>query len=123
MKKYLVVLLLLLASATTYAGKKPLIEDPALIKASAIAALDSAMMAPEGLLYRFGQKEQITGLFQFDITIHEKGKVITVFVKNNEGGSIPSQNKLKDFVHGMQFDFKMPKGKDYKFSYQFNFTH
>jgi hypothetical protein len=80
------------------------------------------MMAPEGRLYLFAQKNQISGVFDFDITIQERGFVATVFVSNNQGGSLQSQSKLKDFVKDFVFDFKMPKGKKYKLSYQFNFN-
>lgn len=122
MKKHLFLLLLLSVFATAYAGKKPLIEDAERIRATAVAALDSAMMAPDGRLYLFAQKNNISGLFDFDITIQEKGFVATVFVSNNEGGTLQSQSKLKDFVKDFEFGFKMPKGKKYKFSYQFNFN-
>ena len=56
-----------------------------------------------------------------DITIHEKGKVATVFVVSNKGGAIKQQNLVKDFVKEFRLSFKMPKGKDYKFQYIFKF--
>lgn len=122
MKKSLLLFLMLAVFTSVYAGKKPLIEHSDEIKAAAIAELDTAMMAPEGRLYLFAQQNQISGLFVFDITIYEKGKVATVFVSSNEGGSLQSQSKLKDFIKDFDFDFKMPKGKKYKFSYQLNFN-
>jgi hypothetical protein len=117
--KKLALLFLTLVSLTVYAGKKPLIEDYDKVVATAIAEIEQALQAPEGDLYLFVQENQISGTFSFDITLHEKGKVATVFVKSNEGGTIKSQNMLKDFVKAMDFNFKMPKGKDYKFNYVF----
>ena len=105
-----------------YAGKKPLIEHPDEIKAAAIAELDTAMMAPDGLIYLFAQKQLIKGTFVMDITVYEKGKVATVFVQSNEGGSLASQAKLKDFIKDYEFNFKTPKGKKYKLTYEFQFN-
>jgi hypothetical protein len=56
-----------------------------------------------------------------DITIREKGEVAAVFCAENENGSITSQNILKDFIQSYVFNFKMPKGKRYKFQYEFKF--
>jgi hypothetical protein len=44
-----------------------------------------------------------------------------VFVADKKDGNIPSQNRLKDEVLALQFSFKMPKNKDYKFNYIFKF--
>lgn len=120
--KKLFLIFLLLSSITVNADKKPLIEDYDEVVATAKTAIQKSMEAPEGELHLFVQENKISGRFEFEITIHEKGLVATVFVKSNEGGSIQSQNKLKDFVKNIKFDFKMPKGKSYKFSYLFNFS-
>ena len=104
------------------AQKKQLIEDRTEITEAATAELDRAMEAPEGRLYLFRVEYPITGSYTFDITIREKGDVASVFALGNEGGSINSQNSLKDFVSEFEFGFKMPKGKRYKFQYIFNFN-
>ncbi len=78
--------------------------------------------APEGTLYLFKTENNIEGIYKFDISIHEKGKVASVFCQDREGGTIQMQNKLKDFVKEFEFHFKMPKGKKYKFHYIFEFN-
>ncbi|MCB2222387.1 MAG: hypothetical protein KQI35_18530 [Bacteroidetes bacterium] len=120
--KKAICLLLAILSLSAYAGKKPLIEDYDKVVATAIKEIEQAMEAPEGELYLFAKENEISGTFSFDITLHEKGLVATVFVKSNEGGTIKSQNMLKDYVKAMKFEFKMPKGKDYKFNYIFKFN-
>jgi len=113
---------MLVVTAFTFGQKKPFIEDYNKVVAAAKLELEQAVLAPEGTLYLFQQETGISGSYSFDITLHEKGKVATVFVTGNEGGTIKFQNQLKDFVKEMKFNFKMPKGKDYKFNYEFNFN-
>ncbi|HPE57257.1 MAG TPA: hypothetical protein P5514_13390 [Bacteroidales bacterium] len=120
--KKVILLILTIISVSAYAGKKPLIEDYDKVVAAAKAEIEKSLQAPEGELFLFAQAKGISGTFSFDITIHEKGLVATVFVVSNEAGTIKSQNNLKDFVKAMKFNFKMPKGKDYKFNYVFNFN-
>ncbi|MGE4542370.1 MAG: hypothetical protein AB7D35_14010 [Bacteroidales bacterium] len=122
MKKLTLIMLLSLLISGVYAQKKVLIEDYQKVIEAAKAEFDEAMKAPEGALYLFAEKHQIKGTFVLSITIHEKGKVVTVFVKKNEGGSIPSQNTLKDYLMKHRFNFKMPKGNDYKFDHTFQFN-
>ncbi len=120
--KATILILFFSISISTFAGKKPLIEDYEQVVATAKQEIEQSLQGPEGELYLFVHENNISGTFSFDITLHEKGKVATVFVKSNEGGSIKSQNMLKDFVKDMKFNFKMPKGKDYKFNYLFKFN-
>ena len=120
--KFQSLVFLMLIAIGSYAQKNILIEEHEKVAAQATIELDEAMKGPEGELFLFKQESGITGVYDFDITLHEKGKVATVFVKGNEGGTIKLQNQLKDFVKEMKFNFKMPKGKDYKFSYTFNFN-
>jgi len=122
MKKLFLIVLIGLFTANLYAQKKVLIEDQQQIVETAKAELDKAMESPEGEIYLFAEKYNIKGLFEFSITIHEKGKVASVFVRKNEGGSISSQNMLKDYIMEYRFNFKMPKGNDYKFDYTFQFN-
>lgn len=122
MKKLTLIILLSLLIGGVYAQKKVLIEDYQKVIEAAKAEFDEAMKAPEGALYLFAEKYQIKGTFNLSITIHEKGKVATVFVKKNDGGSIKSQNTLKDYLMTYKFNFKMPKGNDYKFDHTFQFN-
>jgi len=112
----------MLTASILSAQKKVLLEEYDKVVAQATKELDESMNGPEGELFLFKTENEITGIYDFDITIHEKGEVATVFVRERDGGSIQMQNRLKDFVKELKFNFKMPKGKDYKFSYKFNFN-
>ncbi len=79
------------------------------------------MKPPDGLIYVYKTENNIRGEYVMDITIHERGKVASVFCAGNDGGTIKSQNKVKDFIKDYQLSFKVPKGKKYKFQYIFKF--
>lgn len=116
------LILILMVSVTALKAQKPeLIEPKDEVIKQATFELDQAMTPPEGALYKFGQKYHITGEYTLDITVRNKGDVVSVFVSDKKDGNIPSQNSLKDKVMDFKFSFKMPKNKDYKFSYIFKF--
>lgn len=121
MKKILTVLLTAFLGINLYAQKPELIELKEEVIKQAALELDQALTPPEGALYKFAQKNHITGEYTLDITIRDKGQVVSVFVADKKDGNIPSQNSLKDKILDFQFSFKMPKNKDYKFSYTFKF--
>jgi len=123
MTKKILLSILMIAALSGFAQKKKrvLIEAKDKVIAEAVNELNTAMQAPDGNIYEFAVENNISGKFTFDITIHEKGLVATVFVVDNDGVSIKSQNALKDFIKDFRFEFKMPKNVDYKFQYVFNF--
>jgi hypothetical protein len=126
MKLNLVTFLLLIAalmiiSATARAQKPELIEIKEEVVKQANLELVQAMLPPEGALYKFGQKYKITGEYTMQLTLRNKGQVVSVFVADKKDGNIPSQNSLKDKLLDYQFSFKMPKNKDYKLNYTFKF--
>jgi hypothetical protein len=121
MKTTLVLLLTLVLEINIYAQKPEIIESKEEVIQLATTELDQAMTPPEGELYKFGQKYKITGEYTLDITIRNKGEVVSVFISDKKNGNITSQNSLKDKVMDFKFSFKMPKNKDYKFSYIFKF--
>ena len=121
MKKSLLILFILISGITLKAQKPEIIESKEEFIKQAILELDQAMASPEGALYKFGQKYKILGEYTLQITIRNKGEVVSVFVADKKDGNIPSQNSLKDRILDFQFSFKMPKNKDYKFSYTFKF--
>ena len=122
MKKIILLLLILVSVAgNAQKQKKALLDSKNVIIETATQELDQAMLAPEGSLYLFKTEYNIEGIYEFDITVHEKGKVSSVFCQARDGGSIEMQNKLKDFVKVYEFFFKLPKGKKYKFHYIFKF--
>ena len=120
--KTLVTFLFISMTISSFSQKKPLIERYEEVVKTATASLDEAMKGPDGVLFQVKTEIGLTGIYDFDITLHEKGEVATVFVNSREGGNIKMQNYLKDYLKDMKFGFKMPKGKDYKFNYVFNFN-
>ena len=121
MKKKILLGFFILLGISSIAQKKELIEDKDLIIERATAELDSALMAPEGVIYMWTQKNPIHGEYIFDISIWEKGTVTSIYVVASNGGTIDAQNRFKAFLMDFSFNFKMPKGKSYKFRYAFNF--
>ncbi len=117
----LILIILMFGSLAVSAQKKPLIEDRDKVAKRASETFKAAMDAPEGELYVFGKENNITGSYDFKITLGDKGKVVSIFVLNREGGSIKMQNMVKDAVKETRFDFKLPKNKDYSITYKFNF--
>jgi hypothetical protein len=122
MKKPLLIVLLLLLGLSSFSQKKELVEGKDQIESRAKSELELAMAPPEGSIYLFVQKYGIKGEYTYDITIREKGDIVTVFVIGNNNGTIDAQNKLKDFLMEFEFNFKLPKGKYYKFRYTFTFN-
>ena len=121
MRIILLTAFIVLSALGVQAQNRVLIEDKDEIIKQATLELDNAMTGPEGSLFKAGQKNSITGEYNLQLTIRDKGQVVSVFVADKKDGNIPSQNRLKDEVLALQFSFKMPKNKDYKFNYIFKF--
>lgn len=122
MKKTSLLILLIMLGLSSFSQKKELIEDKDLVIERAKAELDLAMTAPEGSIYLYALKNPIKGEYTFDISIWEKGTVTSIFVVESKNGTIDAQNRFKSFLMGYSFNFKMPKGKSYKFRYTFLFN-
>jgi hypothetical protein len=122
MKKISLFILLIMLGINTFAQKLELIEDKDLIIERANAELDQAMAQPEGSIYLYTLKHPVKGEYTYDISIWEKGTVTSIFAVGNNNGTIDSQNRLKDFLMTFKFNFKMPKGKIYKFRHTFVFN-
>ncbi|MFY9153809.1 MAG: hypothetical protein WAO52_17450 [Prolixibacteraceae bacterium] len=118
---FFLITILLVIAVSLKAQKPELIEMKEEVIKQANLELDQAMTSPEGALYKFSQKSHVTGEYTLQLTIRNKGQVVSVFVADKKNGNIPSQNALKDKIMDFQFSFKMPKNKDYKFSYTFKF--
>ena len=119
--KWPLLILLIINTQGLQTQKYELIESREEVIKQAISELETALSPPEGSLYKFGQKHHITGEYTLQITIRNKGQVVSVFVADKKDGNIPSQNSLKDKIFDFQFSFKMPKNKDYTFGYTFKF--
>ena len=122
MKKLLLLFLLIMLGFTSFAQKKELLDDKDLIIERANAELDQAMTSPEGSIYLYTLKNPIKGEYTFDISIWAKGTVTSIFVVESKDGTIDAQNRFKSFLMNFQFNFKMPKGKSYKFRHTFVFN-
>ncbi len=122
MRNALLLILFVIIGLPSFSQKKVLIEDKDLIIERAKAELDSAMAAPEGSIYLWTQKNPIHGEYIFDISIWEKGTVTSIYVVGNNGGTVDMQNRFRSFLMEFQFNFKMPKGKSYKFRHAFVFN-
>jgi TonB family protein len=101
-------------------AQKRLIQEYDQVVEAAKFELDS-MMKPIGLLQQEAKKVQVSGEYIMDITVHDKGKVLSVFMVSSDADDVKLQNKAKDLIRTVEFGFKVPKGKTYKFQYIFNF--
>jgi len=124
MSKYLISSIILgivfsLSTIVCTAQKKPLLSDKEVVIEYAYLELEESMKLGE--FFEFAQESGVKGAFTFDVTIREKGEVSTVFAVKREG-EVKDQNKVKDFIRDYKFQFKMPKGKSYKFQYTFQFN-
>lgn len=117
----LLLIALALISVSLKAQKPQLIELKDEVTKQATLELDQALTPPDGALYKFAQKAHLSGEYTMQLTLRNKGQVVSVFVQDKKDGNIPSQNSLKDRLMAFQFSFKMPKNKDYKLSYTFKF--
>lgn len=113
------VLLMIGISKQSFAQKNTSLTDSDEITAAAVKYFEYSLK--EGELFKLAEKHQITGAYEFDVTIRERGEVASVFVVDREGGSLAFQNLVKDAVMKMKLGFKMQKGKRYKINYKFQF--
>lgn len=113
------VLLMIGISKQSFAQKNTSLTNPDEITAAAVKYFEYSLK--EGELFKLAEKHQITGAYEFDVTIRERGEVASVFVVDREGGSLAFQNLVKDAVMKMKLGFKMQKGKRYKINYKFQF--
>jgi len=122
MKNYQVgiILLLVLMNSALFAQKPPLLKETEEVMAAAIHELDISVKSADGKFNRYIAEKGITGTFTYNITLRGKGLVATVFALSDDGGNIKYQNQLKDLILSHRFNFRLPKGKLYKFQYTFN---
>ena len=119
-KSIVIVLLLMMGvSKQSLAQKNISLTNPDEITEAAVKYFEYSLK--EGELFKLAEKYQITGAYEFDVTIRERGEVASVFVVDREGGSLAFQNLVKDAVMKMKLGFKMQKGKRYKINYKFQF--
>jgi len=121
MKRLIMFLFLLVFSVSASAQKKVLIAEKEQIIEEAKKEIAQTLANPESDFMKMIDEKNVTGVYVFDITICEKGQVLSVFVVSSNARDVKMQNQVKDLVKALEFNFKMPKGKSYKFQYTFNF--
>jgi hypothetical protein len=100
------------------AQKKELLTDPGTIEMRVVADLDAHQQSEDWA--KWIEKNPVKGMFAFDITIWNKGEVVSVrALGRSDGATVEDQNALKNYVKLFKFDFKVPKGKRYKVTYNF----
>jgi uncharacterized protein YaiI (UPF0178 family) len=119
--RLILLLLATFSSIAVLAQRKEVIVTTDEVIKRACLELDQAMSSPDGSLYKFGTKYNISGEYTLLLTLRDNGQVVSVFVQDKKDGNIASQNSLKDKLLDFQFNFKMQKKKDYKLSYTFKF--
>lgn len=119
--KHLILIISIFISVSAFAQKKPLVESKAEVEKLASEEFKTSMTGPEGVLFLFGEENKIEGTYDFKVTIGDRGKVVSIFVVNREGGTIQMQNQVKDAVKETRFSFKVPKDKNYSLEYKFTF--
>lgn len=118
--KQLIIIVLLLTGGYVSAQKKILIKDADTIIMTAKKCIETDLQA-EGKIREIVDKHQLTGLFDVDLTINEKGEVVSVFFQQKPDIEIKKISYFREFLNSYTFPFKTPKGRKYKFNYQFNF--
>lgn len=104
----------------SFCQKKKLIQEYDQVVAQAKAELDSLMAPGSGFLQQ-AAKQNIKGEYILDITVYDKGQVLSVFMVSSDADDIKMQNRAKDLVRTIVFGFKVPRDKTYKFQYTFQF--
>lgn len=115
----IIALLMIGLNKQSFAQKNISLSDPDEVTTAAVKYFEYSLK--EGELFKLAEKHQITGAYEFDVTIRERGEVASVFVVDREGGSLAFQNLVKDALMKMKLGFKMQKGKRYKINYKFQF--
>lgn len=122
MKKTSLLILFILLGICAFSQKKELLEDKDLIIERAKAELDLAMTPPEGSIYLYTLKNPIQGEYTFDISFNDKNIVTSIYVVASKDGTIDAQNRFKSYLMTFKFNFKVPKGKSFKFRHTFIFN-
>lgn len=113
-------MLFTLISINVTAQKKPTLTDADTIIMTAKQQIELDLK-DGGAFFEFVTEHQLQGLFDVDLTINEKGEVVSVFFQKKPEIEIKKLTYFREFLNSYKFNFKTPKGRKYKFNYQFNF--
>ncbi len=96
-------------------------KDQDSLQITAIRQLNRDLGNPESVLCKNITKQDIKGLYLFDITIQKKGQVITIFTQSDEKTNIAQQNILKDILMKYKFEnIDVLPNQRLKIKYTFN---
>lgn len=103
-------------------GQKPVkLTEAKEIIAFAKNQLDQGLQA-EGEITEFVAKKQIKGHFNVDLSFDEKGKVVSVFFVEKQAPDLRTVTVFRNYLNEYRFNIKAPKGRKYKFNFDFNFN-
>ena len=112
------VLLSIFLVLSSAAQKKELLTDPGAIEMRVVDDLNAHQQTEDWA--KWLEDNPVQGMFAFDITIWNKGEVVSIrALGRSDGASVEDQNALKNYVKQFKFNFKVPKGKRYKATYNF----
>jgi hypothetical protein len=120
MFKTITILLFALISVNVAAQKKPTLTDADTIVMTAKQQIELDLKEGSAF-FEFVEKQKLVGSFDVDLTINEKGEVVSVFFQKKPDIEIKKLTYFREFLNEYKFNFKTPKGRKYKFNYQFNF--
>jgi len=103
-------------------GQKPVkLSETNEIIAFAKKQLDQGLQA-DGDITEFVVKKQIKGHFNVDLSFDERGKVVSVYFVDKQAPDLRTVTVFRNYLNEYSFNIKAPKGRKYKFNYDFNFN-
>ena len=96
-------------------------QDNDSLQSKAISQLNADLENPESDLSKNIVKQNIKGIYLFDLTVQKKGQIVTIFAESDDKTDIPHQNALKDLLLKYKFkDIVVSPNQRLKFRYTFS---
>lgn len=67
------------------------------LQISAVKQLNADLNSPESALYKNIVKQNITGIFLFDITVQKKGQIVTIFAASDEKNKYSFSKRIERY--------------------------
>jgi hypothetical protein len=120
MKKVTLLLFIFVVGIScTYAQKKKTLTSYDEVVTEVKKQLNESIK--NGAIAEYVTEQNLKGEYIYNITIGDKGKVVTVFAVTSDDDEYKDQNNFKDFLKTIKFEIRTAKGKLYKFEYTFYF--
>ncbi len=117
--RYLALCFLIFTTTLSYAQKKPLLTTNEEIMTAVTKELDQSFV--DGKLAKTVEKYGITGEYEYDITVGDKGELQTIFTIRKEGLNVDYNRYLQYALRNFKYKtFKVPKYKSEKIRYKIN---